>query len=542
MSAAVHGNIPDGKMTGKRFCTADDCGRRLSMCGVLCKGDILPPLFDIGKAIVESENLESTLSMLLTLLHDNMGVSKCMVNLYDSRSGRIFIHDSIGLSPEEETRGVYSIGEGITGRVVESGKAIIVENIREEPAFLNRTGSHDISDGNFSFVCMPIIKGSKVLGAISAERECNDPEQLKYDKDILGILSMMIAQAVELYLLEREDNGQLRLENERLQNALREKFHPSNIIGRSKPMLEVYSLIERISKTKSTVLLLGESGVGKELVANAIHYASRESSGPFVKFNCAALPESIIESELFGHEKGSFTGAGNSREGRFEEADGGTIFIDEIGELSLSMQAKLLRILQERTFERVGGNKSIQVDIRVIAATNKNLTAMAADGTFREDLYYRLNVFPIMIPPLRERGSDVITLADHFSGKFAKRFGKDIKRISAQAQTMLSSYSWPGNVRELENVIERAVILSDDSVIHGYNLPPSMQTPSRDELKDKTGLPARLDAIELEMISEALSMHGGNITAAARELGLTRRALGLRMEKFKLDHREFKSV
>jgi Nif-specific regulatory protein len=305
-------------------------------------------------------------------------------------------------------------------------------------------------------------------------------------------------------------------------------------------MLEVYALIEKVAKTKTTVLILGESGVGKELVANAIHYSGIGQEAPLVQFNCAAIPENLIESELFGHEKGSFTGATNFRKGRFEEADGGTIFLDEIGDLPLPAQAKLLRVLQEKTLERVGGNRPIKVDIRIVAATNRDLSEMVNNREFREDLFYRLDVFPITIPPLRERGSDVIALADFFVARYAKECHKDVKRISTPALNMLMSYHWPGNVRELENVIERATILSEGGVIHGYDLPPSLQTPVLSGTVQKGGLTARLGAIEYEMIVDALKTKEGNMTEAARELGLTRRILTLRMQKYGISYKDYR--
>jgi Nif-specific regulatory protein len=360
--------------------------------------------------------------------------------------------------------------------------------------------------------------------------------------EILSILAATTAQAVELYLLENIQKAALEDENRRLLLALKAKFKPSNIIGNSKPMQEVYGLIEKVTRSKTTVLILGESGVGKELVASAIHYNSPNSKGPFVKFNCAALPESVIESELFGHERGSFTGAAALRRGRFEEADGGTVFLDEIGELSLPMQAKLLRVLQEKSFERVGGNTPIHVDLRILAATNRDLKDMVEKGTFREDLYYRLNVFPITIPPLRERGNDIVVLADHFVSRFSSEMGVDVRRISTPALNMLMCYSWPGNVRELENVIERAMLLAEDGVIHGYNLPPSLQTPMASEVVAEGSLETRLNAIEYEMIVEALKLHQGNMTEAANQLGLTRRILGLRMAKYHLDHKIFRKT
>lgn len=528
------------------FCTGKEnpveCKKYTLNESTICLGKMMYPLAQMSKVVVENESLTDTLSILLKIMKEDMGVLRGMVNLYNSKTGKIFIHDSIGLTEEEETRGVYSIGEGITGKVVETGKPIVVPCISDEPVFLDRTKSHSSpADKDLSFVCIPIVHGKKVLGAISVERLCKNEEYLKHDVEILDIIASLIAQAVELYLIENEERNFLKMENERLKNALKEKFHPSNIIGNSKPMREVYNLIDKIAKTKSTVLLLGESGVGKELVANAIHYNSLEANEPFITFNCAALPESIVESELFGHEKGAFTGAEKTRIGRFEQADGGTIFLDEVGELSLPMQAKLLRVLQERVFERVGGNKSIKVDIRVIAATNKNLAEMVKEGSFREDLFYRLNVFPIMIPPLRERGSDIIILAEHFVSHFVKKFEKDIKRISTPVQEMLLAYSWPGNVRELENIIERAVILSEDNVIHGYNLPLSLQMPILSSTKSfQKGLTAKLESVEYEMIIEALTNHKGNMSAAAEELGLTRRMLGLRMDKFNINYKKYR--
>ena len=534
-------NTQKSKITEPRiihFCH----GRELDNV-IKCRGEMLSPLSQMSQVVIESESLTDTLSLLLKIMKDDMGVIRGMVNLFSSKTGKIFIHDSIGLTEKEETRGVYSLGEGITGKVVETGEAVVVPRIGDEPGFLNRTKSLTTpDDADLSFVCIPIRLGKKVLGAISVERICYNPELLKYDVEILEIIAAMIAQAVEIYLIDNEESTFLRLENERLKDALKEKFHPSNIIGNSKPMLEVYSLINKIAKTKSTVLLLGESGVGKELVASAIHYNSSEAAAPFIKFNCAALPESVVESELFGHEKGSFTGADKTRKGRFEDANGGTIFMDEVGELSLPMQAKLLRILQERSFERVGGNITIKVDIRVIAATNRDLFKMVKDGTFREDLYYRLNVFPILIPPLCERSSDIIILAEYFVAHFVKKFDKNIKRISTPVQEMLLSYSWPGNVRELENVIERAVIMSDDNVIHGYDLPLSLQTPISTSTTFKKGLVAKLEIVEYEMIVEALENHKGNMSSAADDLGLTRRILGLRLEKLGIDYKKYKEL
>jgi len=506
-----------------------------------CRTDLLPLLSEMSRIATDAGDLSSTLTILVRLLQRHMNVVRGTVSLYDPTSGTIAIHESFGFSEEEAARGVFQLGEGITGKVVETGEPMVVPRISEEPNFLNRTASRSsLEETQRSFLCVPIKRGKKVLGTISAERIYDNPRLLKLDVEVLSILAATAAQSVELHLIANVDKVALENENRRLRSELQAKFKPSNITGNSKPMQEIYRLIEKISKSKTTVLVLGESGVGKELVASAIHYNSPSAAGPFVKFNCAALPESVIESELFGHERGSFTGATATRKGRFEDAHGGTVFLDEVGELSLPMQAKLLRVLQEKTFERVGGNQPIKVDLRILAATNRDLKSMVAAGTFREDLYYRLNVFPLVIPPLRERGNDIIALADSFVARFSEQMGIEVKRISTPAINMLSCYHWPGNVRELENVIERAVILAEDGVIHGYNLPPSLQTPIATEVAYAGGLEARLKAVEYEMIVEALKLHHGNTTEAATELGLTRRILGLRMASYKLNRRDYR--
>ena len=498
-----------------------------------CRIGVLPFLYEISSALTERRDLSETLASLLSLMEQRMKIVRGMVTLCDRKSGEIFIHQSFGLTDDEKGRGVYSMGEGITGLAVETGNSVIVPRLSEEPRFLNRTRRRaSDEDMDASFVCVPIKHGTGVLGTIGAERRYDNPILLKQDAELLATVAAIIAPAVELYLLEHE--------NLRLQNALKERFQPSNLIGNSKPMQDVYDLVQRIAGTRTSVLILGESGVGKELIASAIHYNGPWASGPFVEFNCAAVPESIVESELFGHEKGAFTGASSQRKGRFEMASGGTIFLDEVGELSLSVQAKLLRVLQERTFERVGGSHSLKVDLRVIAATNRDFAEMVAAGQFREDLFYRLNVFPITVPPLRVRGSDVITLADHFVTKFAEKLGKSVKRISTPALNMLMSYHWPGNVRELENIIERSVILSDDEVIHQYTLPPSLQTATESGTAYDCSLRSKLESVEHEMIVEALKTHNGNMSEAAKDLKLTRRVLGLRMARFGIEYQTYR--
>jgi Nif-specific regulatory protein len=349
----------------------------------------------------------------------------------------------------------------------------------------------------------------------------------------LSILASLIAHAVRLKQFAEEEVA-LVAENQRLQRELADRYRPANIVGNSREMAPVYEMIGQVAQSDATVLIRGESGTGKELIAQAVHYGSRRSEGPFVRVNCAALPEGLVESELFGHERGAFTGAVQQRPGRFERAAGGTIFLDEIGDLPASVQVRLLRVLQEREFERVGGHAMLRADVRVVAATNRDLEQDIEHGRFRADLYYRLNVFPVHVPPLRERRTDIILLADHFIEKYNSRHGRSIVRLSTPAIDLLMAYHWPGNVRELENAIERAVLLADDNVIHARLLPPSLQMARLDD-KRSGPLRAQLHALEKELIIDALKANKGNRAAAARQLGITERIMGLRVGKYGLE-------
>ena len=338
-----------------------------------------------------------------------------------------------------------------------------------------------------------------------------------------------------------EEMEQLRNENKNLRGELRNRIMPDHIKGNSGKMNEVFSLIDSVAMTDATVLIRGESGVGKELVADALHYNSNRKNKPFIKVNCAALPESLIESELFGHEKGSFTGASLQRIGRFEAANGGTIFLDEFGDIPASTQVKLLRVLQEREIERIGSTTPIKVDVRIICATNRNLEDLIIKGEFREDLYYRINVFPIYIPALRERVNDIPVLADFFIDKFNKRHGKNIKRITTMAIDTLMVYHWPGNIRELENCIERACILCTDQVIRTNNLPPSLQTASTSKTMQSGTLDIIVGKLEKQIVMDALIATKGNGAKAAEQLGITERMMGLRLKKYEIDPKRFKT-
>jgi Nif-specific regulatory protein len=350
----------------------------------------------------------------------------------------------------------------------------------------------------------------------------------------------MIAQAVKIQRLVEADKQQLVAENRHLKQELRERYDVANIVvGNSGPIRQIYEQVAQVAGTNTTVLIRGESGTGKELIAHAIHYNSPRARKPFIRVSCAALPESLIESELFGYEKGAFTGAETRKKGRFELADGGTLFLDEIGEVNLATQVKLLRVLQEREFERVGGTETVKANVRLIAATNKDLEQAMAAGTFREDLYYRLNVFAIFVPPLRERKGDLLLLVDHLLEKLAREHQRKIKRISTPAIDMLASYHWPGNVRELENALERAVLSCDGEVIHGHHLPPSLQTAEASGTVTRVSLKDAVVAYEKDLIQDALKSTRGNRAKAARLLDTTERVLNYKVRTYGIDAGRF---
>ncbi len=499
-------------------------------------------LYEISTLLGNSLDLREVSGPLLNSLAEEMGMTRGTLTLLNRETGEIFIEAAYGLSDSQQERGRYRLGEGITGKVVQTGSPAVVPRISEDPLFLNRTGARkNLRKKDISFICVPIKLGKDVIGALSVDRLFEDRVELDEDVRLLSIIASMIAQAVRVRRAVQEERRRLLDENVRLQEELKDRFRPANIIGNSKAMRQVYDMIAQVCKSEATVLLRGESGTGKELAAQAIHYNSNRANKPFIKVNLAALPETVIESEMFGHEKGSFTGAVNQRKGRFEMAGGGTVFLDEIGDLSAATQIKLLRVLQEKEFERVGGTETIKADVRIIAATNRDLEKMIESREFREDLYYRLNVFPIYLPPLRDRRTDIPLLSDFFVEKYANANHKTIQRISTEAIDMLMSYHWPGNVRELENCIERAVLLTNQGVIHAHHLPPTLQTAEATGTVLQGGLENTLDNIERSLIIDALKSARGNMTKAAKDLGLTERVMGLRVKKHNIDYRGFRT-
>ncbi len=509
----------------------------------------LSTLYEISKALNSSARLEESMSKILAVLHEKMGMERGTLTLLDDQTQELAIEVAHGLDQKAIHRGRYRVGEGITGKVVETGEPIVVPNVGDNPLFLNRTKARDISRGNIAFICVPIKVDDKTVGVLSADRLFQQNISFEEDVRLLTMISSIIAQAVRVHQQFKRERQRLESENSLFKEELKKKFHPTNIIGESKRMADVYASIQLVSQTQATVMLRGESGTGKELVAHAIHYNSDRSDKPFIKISCAALPETLLESELFGHEKGAFTGATANKPGRFEMANGGTLFLDEIGDISPGTQIKLLRVLQEKEFERVGGTQTIRVNIRLITATNKDLEAEVAAKKFREDLYYRLNVVPIFLPALRERKEDIPLLVNHFLQKSNRENRKRIPYISEDAMEYLMGYPWPGNVRELENAIERAVVLcrtdtltqeffpipgirmnaptSAPAIGSGASIPYS--APSSGAV-GKCSLPAAVEALEKKMISDALTQTGGNQRKAAKALGVTERILGYKIK------------
>jgi len=498
-------------------------------------------LYEISKALNEHLDLRKSLYKVLEILSSSMNMVRGTVTILNPVKNEINIEVAHGISKSAMSRVKYKLGEGITGRVIETGKGIAIPKISDEPLFLDRTASRKARQvEEFSFICVPVKKGKQVIGALSVDRPFDESYTLKEGKKLLSVVATMIAQHVINIEIIRLEKKQLREENKRLREKLGNKYSITNIIGNSNKMREVYQMISQVSKSNATVLIRGESGTGKELTANSIHYSSNRAKNAFIKVNCVSLPANLIESELFGHEKGAFTGAIKKKLGKFELAHTGTIFLDEIGSISLDVQVKLLRVLQEKEFERVGGHKTIKADVRVVAATNKNLEQAVGDESFRGDLYYRLNVFPIYMPPLRERKTDILLLADYFLEKYAKENNKDIRRFSTPAIDMLMEYHWPGNVRELENCIERAVLLCEEGVIHSYHLPPTLQTGTESDTLPAVSIEDAVGNLEREMIIDALKNTRGNITLAAKILRTTVRKFSYKAEKYQVDYHNYR--
>jgi len=492
-------------------------------------GDVrkLATVMEVGEALAGTLNLQAGLYGVLEVLERRCGALRGAVALIEQETGLLAVEASLA-QPQSGGRVRYRLGEGPIGQAAQSGA----------PVVLPRTARENGED--VALLCVPILLDGAAAGTLEIELRHGTDRDLDRMVKVLRIAAGMIAQSLRIQRLIGQERERLVEENTQLRQELQERYEFTNLIGNSGPMRRVYEQVSQVVGTGATVLIRGESGTGKELIAHALHHHSPRAGRPFVRVNCAALPETLVESELFGYERGAFTGAQARRKGRFELADGGTLFLDEIGELSPSTQAKLLRVLQEREFERLGGSDTLRVDVRLITATNKDLEQALAGGSFREDLYYRLNVFTIFVPPLRERKSDVLLLADHFVDKYARLHGRSIKRISTPAIDMLMTYHWPGNVRELENTLERAVLVAEGDVIHGHHLSPILQTAEASGTVISGSLSEAVTAFESNLIQDALKTARGNRARAARLLGTTERIIGYKIRRYGIDPGRFR--
>ncbi|WP_038041880.1 sigma-54 interaction domain-containing protein [Thermodesulfobacterium hveragerdense] len=492
-------------------------------------------LFKVSKVLSSSLNVLENLKNALQILAEELYLTRGTVTLFDPAVNELRIVVAYGLTEEQIKRGRYKIGEGIVGKVFESGQPMIVPNIGEEIMFLNKTGAR-VKKDKISFLCVPIKLGDEIFGVLSVDRIFDLNTDFSEDLRILEILATLFAQIIKIYNLLYEE----KKKREFFEKEVKKKYQFYNLVYSSEQMRQIIKICEKISSTKAPVLIQGESGTGKELIAKAIHFNSDRADKPFIAINCAAIPENLLEAELFGYEKGAFTGAFTSKPGKFELANGGTLFLDEIGDLPLSLQAKLLRVLQEHTFERLGGTKSIKVDFRLISATHKNLKELISQGKFREDLYFRINVVNIYIPPLRERKEDIVLLIEHFLNQLNHKYQKSVK-LSKEVLKIFLEYPWPGNVRELENTLESMVILSDDDdLITPEHLPEVFKSCQISQPKvdvqesslQAINLKQQIEEEEKQRIISALKACKFNQTQAAKLLGMTRRQLNYRLHKY----------
>jgi len=513
-------------------------------------------ILDLCETVCACGELPQAFSRIMKIMAGQRRVHRaCLLNL-DEASGKLVPAAAFGLSHEEMQKGRYFPGEGITGNVLATGRSRIIPDIRQEPDFLNRLGrTLAESAAIISFLCVPIRVDGRITGVIWAEKNLVEPNELAIDHAILEILSSMLSQMLRLDRLAMRQKDELLTITSEQRSHARERYHFENIIGDAPAMQEVFATVGQVANSRATVLLLGETGTGKEMIAKALHQNSPRRNNSFIRVNCGALTGTLLESELFGHVKGAFTGAIRDKIGRFEAADGGTIFLDEIGTLEPELQVKLLRVLQEREFERVGDTHTIKIDVRVVAATNIDLQEHVAKGTFREDLFYRLNVVSIYLPPLRNRREDIPRLIDHFLNKYNATNERNLRKISKDMLATLLRYPWPGNVRELENAIERAVVLSRGDEFTEDLLPLALRmfaaqrrnTPTTESIQTlakkladqaMADLDVRegeihqlaVDQLERALIEKALKHCGGVKIKAADYLGINRNTLNKKVK------------
>lgn len=494
----------------------------------------LQVIHKVAERLSSPGDIRKVLHDILEILAKNAGMNRGMICVYQKDTKEIHLDVSLDLEEKKLDAIKYYIGEGVTGRVVETGRPIAVPSLIEAPFFLDRSKIRSHLDrSKLAFICVPVKYGDEVVGTLSVDHASCRGEDLQKEVTFLEEIAKLIASRVQ--------HRRITEENIRLREMITHHNPMGFIIGNSDEMRNIAMLVSQVADSKTTILITGETGTGKGLIASEIHKSSPRNKGPFIKVNCGAIPENLVESELFGHEKGAFTGAVERRIGSFEAANGGTIFLDEIGELPAAAQVKLLNVIQEKEIKRVGGTKSIPVNVRIIAATNRDLQEEVDAGKFRADLFYRINVFPIHIPPLRERGSDTLLLVDFFINKYAKELNKNVGRIDTPAIDMIMAYHWPGNVRELENCIERGVLLSSDGVIHAHHLPPTLQIkPFNERNKPRGRFETLVETYEKELITDALKDSHGNQSMAAKLLGTTKRVIQYKVQQYDIDYKRFR--
>lgn len=500
-------------------------------------------LYRVSEILSRSLDYRQTLRDVLEALAA-AGLARGLICVVEPDSGDLMVTALQGLDAAAFAPVRYQAGEGVLGVVFEEGKTVVVERLGRDPRFLNRLGIYDPDE---AFIAAPILAGGRQLGVLAVQPQALSRLDLAERARFVEMVANLIGQSVRLALEVAQEKQTLAEERDSLRRTVRGKYGFDNIVGRSVKMRKVFDQVRMVAKWNTTVLIRGETGTGKELIANAIHYNSPRARGPYVRLNCAALPENLLESELFGHEKGAFTGAIGARKGRFEAADGGTLFLDEIGEISPAFQAKLLRVLQEGEFERVGGGRTLKVDVRVIAATHRDLEEAVAAGNFREDLYYRLNVMPIVLPPLRERVEDIPDLARHLVARIAAQQGRSLS-LQESALRRLVQYAWPGNVRELENCLERAAVMSESGLIEAELIQLDRPRPALGNTlaSSETPLPVAhetgsrsVEMSERDRVIAALEQAGWVQAKAARLLGLTPRQIAYRIQILGIEVKQF---
>jgi Nif-specific regulatory protein len=493
-------------------------------------------LVRLARFLSDENEAAPALTQVLRWLHRDQGFARGVFTLLNDVEDEIaadITAEAVPRAAGERMR--YRPGEGVTGRVIATNTPAFLPGIRPEDGFLDRSGlRHGLDHSRLAFFCVPIPYRGKPVGALSADRhlaEVTDPDG---DLRLLSEIAHLVGPFIQRRRLEDRLDAYQRVHAAAV----------GRLLGRSPSVEAVQRLAVKVAGVDTSVLVTGETGTGKGVLAQLIHELSGRRGGPCIEVNCGAIPDSLIESDLFGHEKGAFTGASARRAGVFERAAGGTVFLDEVGELPPGAQTRLLRVLQVRRYERIGGSETLHADVRIIAATNRDLEKDIVGGRFRSDLFYRLNVFPIHMPPLRERGkADIMLLADAFAERFGKSMGKPIARIDTPAIDMLTAYHWPGNVRELENVIERAVVMAEGDVIHGHHLPPSLQMNryvARPVDNEESGFLTRVANFEIGLITESLKDCVGNQTQAAARLGMTKRMIQYKIKQYGIDWERFR--